>query len=248
MERIKSAAKEAGIVVVLGYSERDGASLYIAQSYIVDGEIVHHRRKIKPTHVERSIWGEGGANSMKTVVNTKHGKIGALCCFEHYQPLLRYYEYFQRAQIHVAAWPPFFESDSFFQGTPAGSRLASQFFAMEGQAFVLVSTQVVMKKNLKMMGLPDNESNEVSFIRADKSSTTDNSKGGGGFAMIYGPDGRELVNALPANEEGILQADIDLQDIDYSKNLLDPVGQYSRPDLMTLLVNTKEAQHVIELK
>jgi len=58
--------------------------------------------------------------------------------------------------------------------------------------------------------------------------------------MIYGPDGRELVKALPPNEEGILQADIDLSDIDYSKNLLDPVGQYSRPDLMTLVVNTKE--------
>jgi nitrilase len=66
--------------------------------------------------------------------------------------------------------------------------------------------------------------------------------------MIYGPDGRELVKALPTNKEGILQADIDLQEIDYSKNLMDPVGQYSRPDLLTLLVNTKEAKHVIEMK
>jgi nitrilase len=57
--------------------------------------------------------------------------------------------------------------------------------------------------------------------------------------MIYGPDGRVLVKAIPANEEGILQADVDLQDIDYSKNLLDPVGQYSRPDLLTLLVKQR---------
>jgi nitrilase len=161
MERIKAAAKEAGIVVVLGYSEREGGSLYLAQSYIVDGEIVHHRRKIKPTHVERSIWGDGGGNSLKTVVDTKHGKVGALCCFEHYQPLLRYYEYAQGAQIHVAAWPPFFESDAYFQGTPTASRLASQFLAMEGQTFVLVSTQVVKKENFKMMGLSDDENNEV---------------------------------------------------------------------------------------
>jgi nitrilase len=76
----------------------------------------------------------------------------------------------------------------------------------------------------------------------------DNAKGGGGFAMIYGPDGKQLVKPLPANEEGILQTDVDLQDIDYSKNLLDPVGHYSRPDLLTLLVNTKEGKHVIELK
>jgi nitrilase len=64
--------------------------------------------------------------------------------------------------------------------------------------------------------------------------------------MIFGPDGRPLVEALPHDQEGILQADIDLGDIDYSKNLLDPVGQYSRPDMLSLLVNTKEGKHVIE--
>jgi nitrilase len=65
--------------------------------------------------------------------------------------------------------------------------------------------------------------------------------------MIYDASGRPIVNPLLPNEEGILQADIELQDIDYSKNLLDPVGQYSRPDLLALLVNTKEAKHVIEM-
>jgi predicted amidohydrolase len=64
--------------------------------------------------------------------------------------------------------------------------------------------------------------------------------------MIFGPDGRPLVEALPADQEGILHADIDLGDIDYSKNLLDPVGHYSRPDMLSLLVNTKEGKHVIE--
>jgi predicted amidohydrolase len=63
---------------------------------------------------------------------------------------------------------------------------------------------------------------------------------GGGFAMIFGPDGKPLVEALPSHEEGILQADINLQDIDYSKNLMNPVGQYSRPDVLALLLNSKE--------
>ncbi|KAL2066916.1 hypothetical protein VTL71DRAFT_1340 [Oculimacula yallundae] len=55
MDRIKAAVKEACIFIVLGYSERVGASLYIAQSFIdTTGEIIHHRRKTKPTHVERS--------------------------------------------------------------------------------------------------------------------------------------------------------------------------------------------------
>ena len=64
--------------------------------------------------------------------------------------------------------------------------------------------------------------------------------------MIYGPDGKELVKALAPDEEGILQADVVLEDIDFSKTLLDPVGQYSRPDLLSLLVNTNEGKHVIE--
>jgi hypothetical protein len=50
MRQICEAVKEAGIFVVLGYSERAGASLYIAQSFISpEGKIVLHRRKIKPT-------------------------------------------------------------------------------------------------------------------------------------------------------------------------------------------------------
>lgn len=64
--------------------------------------------------------------------------------------------------------------------------------------------------------------------------------------MIYGPDGRELVEALAPDEEGILQVDVLLSDIDHSKALLDPVGQYSRSDLLSLLVHTNEGKHVIE--
>lgn len=60
MRRIQAAVKRAGMFVVLGFSERDGGSLYMGQSFISpDGEIKHHRRKIKPTHIERTIWGEG---------------------------------------------------------------------------------------------------------------------------------------------------------------------------------------------
>lgn len=34
-------------------------TIIVAQSFINPaGEIVLHRRKIKPTHVERSLWGE----------------------------------------------------------------------------------------------------------------------------------------------------------------------------------------------
>lgn len=36
-----------------------------------------------------------------------------------------------------------------------------------------------------------------------------------------------------------MQADIKLADIDYVKGMIDTVGHYSRPDLLSLLVNPK---------
>ena len=59
MERVKQAAKANNIYVSLGYSEKHGGSQYIAQILISDtGEVVRARRKLKPTHVERTIFGE----------------------------------------------------------------------------------------------------------------------------------------------------------------------------------------------
>lgn len=160
MDRIRAAVKEAGIFVVLGYSERDGASLYIAQSFISpDGEIVLHRRKIKPTHVERALWGDGQADSLQSVVDSPFGKIGGLNCWEHLQPLLRYYEYTQGVQIHVAGWPPMFPMPDekvvkwVFSETDEANLLTSQFLAIEGQAFVLVATQVLTEPNLEKLNL-----------------------------------------------------------------------------------------------
>jgi nitrilase len=160
MKRIQSAVKDAGMCVVLGYSERDGASLYMGQSFISPGgDIVHHRRKIKPTHVERTLWGEGQAESLKTVVDTPFGKVGGLNCWEHLQPLLRYYEYAQGVQIHVASWPAEFcmpdpkELAWQYHETGEASYRASQFMAIEGQTFVVVASQVLTEKNVEKNNL-----------------------------------------------------------------------------------------------
>ena len=62
--------------------------------------------------------------------------------------------------------------------------------------------------------------------------------------MIFGPDGRPLAKALGAGEEGILYADIDLAMIDFAKQMIDVVGHYSRPDLLSLQMNTEAASQV----
>lgn len=62
--------------------------------------------------------------------------------------------------------------------------------------------------------------------------------------MIFGPDGTPLVESLPPSAEGIVTGDIDLQSIDYTKHLCDPVGHYSRADMLSLNVNSFAAKLV----
>lgn len=114
MKRICTTAKKHKIAVVLGLSENDGDSLYIAQCTISStGDIINKRRKLKPTHAERTVFGDANAKSLFNVVDVEGvGKVGALSCFEHMQPLLKYHTISQREQIHVAAWPPIMPFDA----------------------------------------------------------------------------------------------------------------------------------------
>jgi aliphatic nitrilase len=67
---------------------------------------------------------------------------------------------------------------------------------------------------------------------------------GGGFAMIYGPDGRPLCEPIPETEEGLLYADVDLGSISLAKAAYDPAGHYSRPDVLRLLFNRAPSSRV----
>lgn len=116
MQRICDAAATNKIAISLGFSERDGDSVYIAQALIDEhGEIKMMRRKMKPTHMERTVFGDGSGDSLASVIDLPGvGRVGALSCWEHNQPLLKYYTFSQHEQIHVAGWPPL---DSFTEGS-----------------------------------------------------------------------------------------------------------------------------------
>lgn len=108
MRKIQACAAKAGIVVSLGFSENDNNSLYIAQALIdSDGKMLMTRRKLKATHMERTIFGDASGNSLINVATTGFGRrVGALSCWEHTQPLLKYHTIHQKEEIHCAAWPP----------------------------------------------------------------------------------------------------------------------------------------------
>lgn len=220
-QRIEHAAGELGITIALGFSEREGGSMYMAQAVIDDqGKTLMTRRKLKPTHVERTQFGDGDGSDFQ-VIDTPVGRVGALNCWEHLQPLTKYALFSQQEQLHIASWPSF----SIFEGAvnalgPEVNVGASRQYAVEGQNYVLAPCAIVGEA--------------AQSLFADTELKKQFLKLGGGYARIFGPDGRSLAEPLDPTEEGILYADIDYAGILAAKNAADPVGHYSRPDVFAL--------------
>lgn len=224
-DRIANAAKQHGITVAMGLSEKRGGSLYLGQWIIgPDGKTIGQRRKLKPTHVERTVFGEGDGTDL-TVWETELGRLGALCCWEHLQPLSKYAMYAQDEQVHIAAWPSF----SLYRG--AAHQLsaevnvgASRQYAVEGQCFVVAPCATVSPQMIEMLCGDDPVKKQLLLA-------------GGGFTVIFGPDGSQLSSPLPETDEGLVYADIDLGMISLAKAAADPAGHYSRPDVTRLVLN-----------
>lgn len=225
-ERLAEAARHNGIHVVVGVAEKAGGSLYMGQwHYGPDGQLIARRRKLKPTHVERTVFGEGDGSDL-LVCDTDIGRVGALCCWEHLQPLTKYAMYSQGEQVHIASWPSFsLYNDVAYALGPELNSAASQMYAAEGQCFVLAACATV--------------SDDMVELLCDSPDKKDLLKPGGGHARIFGPDGAPLVEPLPEDEEGLLIAEIDLDFIAYAKSAADPVGHYSRPDVTRLMFNAR---------
>ena len=234
-ERIADAAKRHGIMVVMGHSEKRGGSLYMGQWIIdADGRTVAQRRKLKPTHVERTVFGEGDGSDL-AVYPTALGRIGALCCWEHLQPLSKYAMYAQDEQVHVAAWPSFslYRGGAYALGAEVNTS-ASRIYAVEGGCFVLAPCATVSAEMVELMCTDDTKRQLL--------------LPGGGFAGIYAPDGQLISNQLAEDEEGLVYAELDLGMISLAKAAADPAGHYARPDVTRLLLNKTPGDRVVPFK
>lgn len=240
MIQIRQAAAEHKIYVVFGFSERVRGSLYLAQVLIdPSGKVLMHRRKTKPTHVERTLFGDSTGDSLKNVVDTPLGKIGMLNCWEHLQPLLKYNTYAQGEEVHIAAWPyngPHVDHAPWSVSNEANEVTMSRAYSLEGQVFTLVTNQPVSPEGVKANSAGQANSSE-SFMLS----------GGGGKAAVFGPDGKQLTEPTDPTFDGLIYCDIDLDLIDYAKAVADPVGHYSRPDLLRLLVDDRAKDYVVKV-
>ncbi len=220
---LAKAAKDNNIFVSTGASERDHGSLYIAQFLFGnDGSVLSTRRKLKPTHQERTVYGDGDGSDL-AVSETEIGRIGQLACWEHLQPLTKYAMYSMHEQIHCGAWPSFSAMPQAYALGPVLNNAASQLYAAEGQCFVIAACGIISPEMVDLM--VENDAHRELLLP------------GGGHAVIFGPDGSPLAEKLPEDEEGLLIADLDMNAITISKVFADPVGHYSRPDVTRLLLN-----------
>ena len=228
-DRLCSAAKNAGIDVVIGMVERDPHSqgtVYCTLLFISrDGTILGKHRKLKPTHRERTIWGEGDATGL-TVYPRSYGRISGLNCWEHNMMLPGYVLMSQGTQVHVAAWPGA-EPKAPAAPNPMWSRqlLLSRAFASQAAAYVILVGGLHSPD-----AVPDEYRELATRYRGD--------------SFIIDPRGE--VIAGPAVGETILMAEGSMEQILAAKSAFDIAGHYARPDIFQLRVNRTPYRKVVE--
>lgn len=219
MKQIIAAAKEAGVYVSIGYSERDKvtATLYNSNMMIApDGTSLNHR-KLKPTGSERLVWGDADQDFFP-VMDSPWGMIGNLICWESYMPLARMALYQKGVAIYIS---PNTNDNEEWQHT-------IRHIAIEGHCY-FVNCDMFFTRDMYPKDLSSSSEKEIAEL-------TDIVCRGG--SCVIDPYGHLETDTI-WDREGILYADLNLQKIPASRMEFDVCGHYSRPDVLELRVRDR---------
>jgi nitrilase len=214
-------AKNCNTSCVIGVIERGNATLYCTALFISnEGQLIAKHRKLMPTASERLIWGQGDGSTMP-VVETSAGRTGAAICWENYMPLLRTAMYAKGLQIWCA---PTVDDREIWQST-------MRHIAYEGRNFLISACQYQPPPS-KQLSRDASWPKDKPLIR--------------GGSVIISPMGEVLAGPL-YDQEGLLTAKINLDDIIKARYDMDPVGHYSRPDIFKLSVDESQRPAVTSI-
>jgi nitrilase len=213
--RIGAAAQELGIWIVTGVNEvepeRPGTIYNSLFYHSPDGELALHHRKLVPTNHERLVWGQGDGRGLEAV-ETGFGRVGGLICWENYMPLARVALYESGVEIYVASTA---DDSDLWQQTLV-------HIARESRAYVVAPAHFQLESSYPDDFLLAAEIEGVGTI-------------GRGGSAILAPDGSYLAGPL-YHEEAILYAELEPARLLAARQRFDPVGHYSRPDVLRLEV------------
>lgn len=218
--RLGEIARQHHLHLVVGLVERVGTSLYCSAVTIDDtGALLGRRRKVMPTGSERLVWAQGDGSTLG-VVPTRLGRIATAICWENLMPALRMNFFAQGVEIWCA---PTADAREVHLST-------LRHIAVEGRCFVLAANLFAQAKDL---------SSDFATERVEPDTVVCR-----GRSAIVDPFGEVLAGPLDG-EEGLLFAELDLDHVTRGRYDFDATGHYSRPDLFTLTVDTRE-RHAVE--
>lgn len=224
-DALGAAARDAGAYVVMGLCEKKAGTLgtmFNTQLFIDPrGKIMGKHQKLTPTSGERMVHMGGHGDTLRAF-QTEYGTLSGLICGENSNPLAVFSMLAESTAIHVASWPSI--------GRP-GNLSRSDRASMTGRSFAMMSKSFV----LNVCGtLSDEMRAALAYTPQDREFLDTPAVTGG--SSIVAPSSRLIAGPMGA-EEGILYADIDLEECVRQKLMHDMAGHYNRPDVFAVHVN-----------
>ena len=217
MQQLIEKAKEQGIYLSIGYSERDAVTgtLYNSNMMIApDGTAMNHR-KLKPTGSERVVWGDADRDYFP-VMETPWGPMGNLICWESYMPLARVALYQKGISLYIS---PNTNDNPEWQDT-------IRHIAIEGHCYFINCDMFFTRADYPKTASAGEEIAKLPEIAC---------RGG---SCVVDPFGHVVSDTI-WDQEGIIYAELDMQKVPASKMEHDVCGHYARPDVLKLQVEDK---------
>lgn len=229
---IRQAAAQNNIMVSIGFSERNPASISSMwnANLLIDetGKVLNHHRKLVPTFYEKLVWDPGDGAGL-TVSPTGCGRVGALICGENTNPLSRYSLITQGEQVHVSTYPPIWptrppeETGNYDNRSANLIRAAGHCF--EAKCFGIIVASPFDRRATELVA--DGDADLVALLDACSRAPS----------FFVDPTGQRIGDTT--EDEGIIYAEFDLSRCIEPKRFHDVAAGYNRFDIFSVDVQRK---------